>query len=99
MKPSDDLEAISLIIDGLIKRGCKPTVARNGADDDLPYTDKESAIDWLTSCDESILFVDVPHDGHGWIYFVLGNSPEEVVCDHTVNLEEYIDPIVMPWWD
>ena len=102
MKPSNDREAISLIIDGLIERGVMPTLSRDGANEDLPYTDKESALDWLTSCDESVLFVDLPPDAERestFIYFVLGNDPEEVACDHGVSLSPYIDPIVEPWWE
>lgn len=102
MKPSTDREAISLIIDGLIERGCTPTMSRDGEDEDLPYTDKESALDWLTSCDESVLFVDLP-EGAGrkstHVYFVLGNDPEEVACDYGVSLEDYISPITDPWWN
>lgn len=101
MKPSTDREAISLIIYGLIERGCKPTVARDGDNDDLSFIEAapREFLDWLTSCDESVLFVDLPDGEESFIYFVLGNSPEEVVCDHSINLEEYIDPIVMPWWE
>lgn len=101
MKPSNDREAMSLIIDGLIERGCKPTLSRDGENEDLPFTDKESALDWLTSCDESVLFVDLPEGAESestFIYFVLGNDPEEVVCDCGVSLSPYIDPIVNPWW-
>lgn len=101
MKPSNDREAISLIIDGLIERGCTPTVSRDGENEDQPYTDKESALDWLTSCDESVLFVNLPEgaeDESTFVYFVLGNSPEEVACDYGVSLSPYIDPITDPWW-
>lgn len=102
MKPSSDREAISLIIDGLIERGCTPTVSRDGENDDLSYTDKESALDWLTSCDESALFVSLPEGAEresSFIYFVLGNSPEEVACDYGVALSPYLDPIIEPWWE
>ena len=102
MIPQNDREAISLIIDGLIERGCKPTVSRDGEGEDLYYTDKESALDWLTSCDESVLFVDLP-EGAGrkssHIYFVLGNEPIEVACDYGVSLDPYLSPIVNPWWE
>lgn len=102
MKPSNDREAISLIIDGLIERGCKPTRSRDGGNEDLPFTDKESALDWLTSCDESVLFVDLPEGAEresSFIYFVLGNDPEEVACDYGVSLSPYLDPIIDPWWE
>lgn len=104
MKPQSDREAISLIIDGLIERGCTPIASRDGDNEDLPYTDKESALDWLTSCDESVLFVDLPLHAEAdrtssHIYFVLGNDPEEVACDYGVSLSPYLDPIVNPWWE
>lgn len=100
MRPSTDYEAISLIIDGLIERGCTPTIVRDGAEEDFPYTDKETALSNLTSCDESVLFVDLPAAAErksSFIYFVLGNDPEEVACDYGVSLEPYLDPIIQPW--
>ena len=102
MKPQTDREAISLIIDGLIKQGCMPTLSRDGDNEDLPYTDKESALDWLTSCDESVLFVDLPEGSEretSHIYFFLGNDPEEVAGDYGVSLEPFLTPIIDPWWD
>ena len=99
MKPSTDKEAISLIIDGLTARGCTMVSTRDGEGEDLDYTDKDSALDWLTSCDDSSLDLTLPDGERSWAYFVLGNSPEEVVCDHHVNLSPFIDPITDPWWD
>lgn len=106
-KPSTDREAIGLIIKGLIERGCTPTVARDGENEDLNFTDatREEFIDWLTSCDESVMFVDLPRPDpetgatSTHVYFVLGNDPEEVACDNGVGLEPYLDPIVEPWWE
>lgn len=98
MNPNSDREAISLIIGGLIAAGCMPTLSRDGGGDDLPYGDKESALDWLTSCDESVLFLDLPEGGEpSHVYFVLGNDPAEVACDHGVSLSPYLDPIVSAW--
>jgi hypothetical protein len=99
MIPSTDREAISLIIDGLIERGCVITNSRDGEGEDLSYTDKESALDWLTSCDESVMHIDLPNGQDSWVFFVLGNEPIEVACDHHINLSEFIDPIIDPWWN
>lgn len=108
MKPSTDREAISLIIDGLIAAGCKPCLVRDGEAYDYPYDEyasKGEALDDLTSCDESVLFVDLPTADPDtgvdstFIHFVLGNDPEEVVSDHGVSLSPYLDPIVEPWWE
>lgn len=98
MKPSNDREAISLIIDGLIERGCVITNVWDGAQEKLPYTDKDEAVDWLTSCDDSTMEVTTPEGQESWVYFVLGNEPEEVACDMGVNILPYLDPITEPWW-
>lgn len=100
-KPSSDRAAISRIIDGLIESGCTPTSVRDGAGEDFPYTTKKDALDNLTSCDESVLFVDLPEGAEresSHIYFVLGNDPEEVVNDNGVALSPYLDPITQAWW-
>lgn len=99
MRPSNDREAISLIIDGLIARGCTPVSSTDGEGEELPYTDKDEAVDWLTSCDDSSFDLTLPDGSPSWIYFVLGNEPEEVACDHHVNLSTFIDPITDPWWN
>ena len=36
-----------------------------------------------------------------WAYFVLGNSPEEVVCDYSEGIKEFADianQITESWW-
>lgn len=101
MRPSNDREAISLILNGITKAGC--TVSRViddtwNKDDITNVQSVREAVDLLTGVDEGFALVDLPDGDDGWIYFVLGNSPEEVACNHTVNLSEYIDPITDPWW-
>lgn len=97
--PTSDRAAIKKIINGLIQRGVTIDTARDGANEDLAHTKMKDTLDWLTSCDESVLFVTGPEGEKGHIYFVLGNDPEEVACDYTVNLSDYIDPIIEPWWN
>lgn len=102
MKPSNDREAVSLIIDGLIERGVTISTARDGENEDMHWNgNKEDFIDHLMSCDEGVMFVTIADkpDVNSYVYFVYGNDPEEVVCDHTVSLSPYIDPIVNPWWE
>lgn len=101
MKPSNDREAISLIIDGLIEKGLTIRTARDGENDDMKWNgNKKEFLDHLMSCDEGVMFVGLP-DGErkGYVYFVFGNDPEEVASDFTVNLEEYLNPIIDPWWN
>lgn len=102
--PKSDREAISLIIDGLIASGCTMHSTFDGDGTEFPYTTKEAALDVIMSCDDGHLYVTMPEpqpNGNplSFIYFVLGNDPEEVVCDHGVSLSKYLDPIVDPWWN
>lgn len=100
MKPQSDREAISLIIDGLIERGVIPRGAVDGEGDFEEFTTTEAAVDWITSCDDGRLDVTIPDTmTDTWVYFVLGNDPEEVAADYGVSLGEYIDPIIDPWWE
>jgi hypothetical protein len=99
MRPSNDREAISLILHGLEERGVIIDESHDGAGEVLIHTDHAETLDWLTSCDDSTLSVTLPNGQASWVYFVLGNEPEEVACDYGVSLSEFIDPITDPWWD
>lgn len=101
MKPSNDREAITLVLEGLSQRGLTITEVIEDTwcpDERTQVTTVQEAIDLSNGVDEAYVFVLTPDGDEGWIRFVLGNDPEEVVCDHTVNLSEFIDPIVDPWW-
>ncbi len=101
MKPSNDREAITLILDGLTNVGCKVTSVGDDTwnpEETQEVSSVQEAVDLVTNVDEAIVYVDLPDGRTSFIFFVLGNDPEEVACDHGVNLSEYIDPIVRPWW-
>lgn len=105
MKPSNDREAITLILEGLEKVGCKVTKV---ADDTwcpnelTGVSNVAEAVDLVCGVDEAVVYLDMPADAkreESFIFFVLGNDPEEVACDYGVSLMPYIDPIVNPWWN
>ena len=105
MKPSNDREAITLILDGLTEKGCKVTQVADDTwnpDDLTDVSTVAEAVDLVCGVDEAVVYLDLPEGDENkssFIYFVLGNDPEEVACDHGVNLSRYIDPIVNPWWE
>ena len=103
MRPSNDREAMTLILDGIEKRGCKVRQVQQDSWNPEELDDVETvkeAVDLVMEVDEAVVFVDLPGgDASTWIFFVLGNSPEEVACDHGVSLSEYIDPITRCWWE
>ena len=52
----------------------------------------------IMSVDQSMVVMHF--GGHtGWLFFVLGNAPIEVLADHSVNMESFVRPIVDPWWE
>ena len=107
MKPSNDREAVTLIIKGLIKRGVIPVSVEDGEHEvfDVNHENMPESLDELMSCDEGWLHVTIPasltgdKDTDTWIYFVYGNDPAEVACDYGVSLSPYLDPIIDPWWN
>lgn len=102
MRPSNDREAITLILKGLTEVGCKVTEVCDDTycpEELTPVNSIEEAVDLVTGVDEAVAYLDLPDGRSSFIYFVLGNDPEEVACDHGVNLSEFIDPIVEPWWN
>jgi hypothetical protein len=99
-KPTTDRAAIGHVIDGLTKAGWTLDYVNDG-EDEVPTPTKAKALEAITAVDDAYLFV---YEGHkngpqGWVRFVLGNDPEEVVCDHTINLSAAIDPVTDPWWN
>ena len=95
--PSTDRSAISQVIDGLTKAGWTLDRVYDGGDEDIPTPTKPEAMEAITAVDDAFLHV-ARNEDTGWVRFVMGNEPIEVVCDNTVNLSDAIDPVTDPWW-
>lgn len=63
-----------------------------------PVSTETTAIEAVTAVDEAFLHV-TRGDDTGYVFFVMGNDPEEVICDHTVNLSVVLDPLTEGWWN
>lgn len=98
MIPKDDDEAIGLYIDGLLEAGCVLNYVWDQEVEE-PVNTKEEAEKIIGNLDIAHLHVTLPDAiTTGWLFFVKGNEPIEVLCDHTVNLSSIVDPISKPWW-
>jgi hypothetical protein len=101
MKPSNDREAIGLILNGLQDQGFTDFQVVQDAwcpDEITDAKDADDATRLVCEVDEAPVYCKFPDGATGWLFFVLGNDPEEVLNDHTVNLSEFVDPIIDPWW-
>ena len=98
MRPSNDREAITLILNGLVMAGHTITAVIDDTwnKDEKTYTSNvHEALALVTSVDEAFVLFD---DESAWVYFVLGNEPEEVACNYTTNLDPDLSNITDPWW-
>lgn len=66
-------------------------------EEDLPVTNEDEAIKAIMAVDEAFLNIK-RGDETGYVFFVLGNSPEEVIADSTVNLLDTLDPMTNAWF-
>ena len=96
-KPKSDKAAIRQTIRALKKADYELDCVFDGEDWIKPKTEAE-AIEAITAVDAATLYVELPTDDIArWVYFVMGNDPEEVICDYTINLEHVIGPLMESW--
>lgn len=100
--PSSDTAAIRQTIRALRAADHVLIGGHDGEDEFTlaPDATEAEVIEHLTACDDSTLYVRLPNGaGSSHIYFVLGNDPEEVICDHGVSLSPVLDPLTAGWWN
>jgi predicted fused transcriptional regulator/phosphomethylpyrimidine kinase len=95
--PTDDRAAVGQVIRALKAAGYKLLHVDNG-EENVKVTTATEAIEAIFEVDQAWLLVLDPDTGaQGCVFFVLGNDPEEVVCDHTINLSDTLDPLLDSW--
>lgn len=96
--PSSDRAGIQQTIRALRAAGYTLVEVFNG-DENVPVKTETQAIDAIMAVDDATLFVRTPEgDYNPWVRFVLGNDPEEVICDHGESLSPVLDPLTESWW-
>ena len=99
--PSSDRAGIRQIIRALRDKGYSLVEVWDGEETVKVRTESE-AIDAVMAVDDATLFFRTPDGRYNpWVRFVLGNDPEEVVCDHVVDcgdFEQIIDSVCDAWW-
>lgn len=95
--PSSDQAGIRQVIRALVAAGYTLVEVFDG-EENVPATTESAAIEAVMAVDDATLFVRTPDGSRNpWVRFVLGNDPEEVVCDYVVSLSPVIDPVIDRW--
>lgn len=93
--PSTDRGALQQVIRAMIARGIVLDRVFDG-EEDIPVKNETEALDAIFAVDMSWLHVKVDNTV-GYLFIVLGNDPEEVVADYTINLESSLASIFESW--
>lgn len=96
--PSSDSAAIRQTIRALKAAGYTLDSVWDGVEESTPVKNETEALEVIMGLDQAHLYV-VQYGSHtGWVFFVLGNEPDEVINDYTLSLEAVIDPLIRSWW-
>ena len=95
--PTSDRGGIQQVYRALVADGWEIVTVYDGGDDDEFVSSEKETIAAIMAVDDAYMNV-VKGEQTGWVRFVLGNAPDEVVCDYTVNLSEVLDPLMRSWW-
>ena len=91
--PKSDHAAIWQLVLQLQKLGWNPTKISDPESVDVRGMSAKAIADKITeNYDEAVLNFKKPEVENfrtQWIYFVMGNDPEEVACDYTVGNQEF----------
>jgi hypothetical protein len=94
--PSSETAAIRQVIRALIAVGYSLDSVDNGGGCVNVSTETE-AIEEIMATDSAWLFVESAKEYISGVWFVLGNSPEEVAADWNVSIDHVIEPLLDKW--
>ena len=106
--PSSDKAGVRQTIRALRAANHVITQVEDGASevhDFTPTASEDAIIAEVMSCDDGYLIVQLPEGANtlggntSHVYFVFGNEPFEVICDHGVSLSPVLDPLMASWQD
>lgn len=95
--PSSDRAGVKQTFKALTKAGYT-IEAQDAEGDKIEAKTAKAAADHVMTCDDGYFTVFQNGERVGFVWFVFGNSPEEVICDHSTSLSHVLDPLTRSWW-
>lgn len=100
--PANDRDAVREILTAVTKNSWTVQKVQYSdgefAEDITPESTVEAVLEEVFAVDISYVHVRRTFtDYYGWMMFVLGNDPEEVLADYTINLEPEVGPLHDKW--
>lgn len=89
-----EMTIVRAYVKAILAAGHFVTVNDGGEDTVIKSRKLNEIVKAMRTTDEDVLKLtnDAGH-ATGWLYFVYGNEPHEVLNDHTVNLSSILDPV------
>lgn len=97
VRKRQEIANITEAITKLIGAGYKLVSVDDGEEEYVTETVPE-AVEAVDSVDSATVYFHTPDGQVGYIWFVLGNDPEEVAADWTVNLDPTMKTVSRSWW-
>jgi hypothetical protein len=94
--PTSDRSGIRQTVRALIAAGWLPLWVDYNDGDVEKVTRETETVDAIMAVDDAFLVVEKGTE-RGWVRFVMGNDPDEVVCDYTIKLEDALAPMFERW--
>lgn len=97
-KPHTERAGVEQTWDALTAAGYSIT-AWDGTGEEFPGLERDDAIREVMSCDDGHFIVFKNGERVGWVWFVFGNDPVEVISDYTLTLMHILDPLTDGWYE
>ena len=96
--PSTDKAGVQQVYRTLIKNGYTVEVQDGDGNRFKDLKTEAEVIANVMSCDDGYFIAYHTGQRIGFIWFVFGNEPYEVIADHSVSLSHVLDPLTDSWW-
>lgn len=94
--PTTDRGGIIQVIRTLKANGWELDSVWDG-EESTPVTTETEAVKLVMDLDDAhVYFTNDGGESFGWVRFVLGNEPDEIVCDYTTDLTP-VDALINEW--